>query len=163
MKYVYAFLILSLALFALTATAQNGPFSGATVGSNDGHGGAFPANLCTRFTSNTCIISEFCSPVVGSCTGPGPGGNVQDSGGLGAWDVFANLVSPSQQIKFQTNSSGTSQGYIVVIGTRGQEWSFSANGAGTPDLCVWSGDTFIITNSTFDGSRNYYRTVLLCD
>jgi hypothetical protein len=150
-----------LCVAAMTVSAQTGPFSPATIG-NDGSGGHYPATLCDRFHSNTCISEEACYYWSG-CTGPGPGGNTQDSGGMGNWLIDAHYDS-QPVIPYQTNSIGTSQGYIVVIGSVGQTWSFSPNAAtGAFGLCTFSPPTAVtFTNTNFDGGRSYYRTLNVC-
>ena len=159
MKHRFALLAFLLCMMALTASAQNwGPFAPATTGSS------YPANLCTMFTSNTCIISEACSPyhAGGYCTPAGPGGNHQDSGGMGGWTIYASN-NQGGYYPLVTNSSSYSQGYVVIIGSAGQQWTIDANGAGTPNNCVWNPPgTYVFANNTFGSSKTYYRTVQIC-
>lgn len=157
MKQRFVFLGLLLCLAAITASAQYGPFSPAYTGSGN------PADLCTHYNQNTCIISEVCSSYYsgGYCTGPGPGGNNNDSGGMNNWLI---QVTNNQGANYSvnTNGSGNSTGYIVTIGASGQRWYFTPNIGGTPYSCLFNPGTAAIYTTSLFGGATYYRSVQLC-
>jgi hypothetical protein len=153
---------LLLCATVLTVSAQTGPFNPASTGS-DGQGGNYPASLCTSYTSHTCIIEEACYSPAG-CTSAGAS-SAKDAGGMNNWPIYGHYDSQPDST-YNTNGSGTSQGYIVVIGSTGQTWYFSPDGN---TLSSWAGCTFspiqssTFTNTNFGSSKYYYRTLNLCN
>ncbi|MFY9727139.1 MAG: hypothetical protein WB579_05305 [Bryobacteraceae bacterium] len=164
MKHRFALLAFLLCMMALTASAQNwGPYAPATTGKD------YPANLCASYTSNTCIIYEACSPYHGAgyCSPEGPGGNHEDSGGVGKLYVQVTNNQGFNQ-GYDTNSTSYSEGYIVIIGTPGvglnyQDWGFEANVAWDPGVCTWTQGAGGPAITAFGSSKTYYRTMQLCE
>lgn len=166
MRYRLILLGALLCLMAFTVSAQDpfpnwGPYNPATTGSG------YPANLCTSFTSYVCIIAELCSFYKGNCTAAGPGGNVQDTGGLGDHQLWMT-TSSGAYVEYTSNSSSYSQGYIVVIGTPYLSYSFAGvdpvfiNGT---ECFYYGGATQFQAVNTFNqnNASYYYRNLSLCE
>jgi hypothetical protein len=166
MKHRISLLVAVLCIATATAFAQaGGPYTNAPTGS-DPYGGHYPATNCLNFTGYTCIITEVCSPFAagGRCSGPGPEGLQQDTGGIGRWIIYVHHdTSPTYTVT--TNSSGASQGYIVTIGSPGQYWYFQPNtNTSQYRWCTFSPpNTGVLTNTVFDGSHSYYRSYQICN
>ena len=103
---------------------------------------AEPYSACNNYPGYACVTPFLL--------------NTNDNAGKGNYTVDVTPGGGSET-QYQTNSSGQSQGYIVLIGPTGSSWLIAPNG--TP--CTWSPAYQNVTDSTGYDESNPSGTVVV--
>jgi hypothetical protein len=126
----------------------------------------YPAATCSRFPNNVCVLAQVCQQYWGNCSGangiydPSVGG----PGGLGNHQVYVS-TNGGGYVVYTSNSTAKSQGFIVVIGSAYDSYSFSPNQA--PPRCfptvLASGYVSSAFKVNWNPANRYYKVLMQCE
>jgi hypothetical protein len=126
----------------------------------------YPAATCNRFPNNVCILAQVCQQYWGNCSGadgvydPSVGG----PGGLGNHQIFVS-TNGGGYVTYTSNSTAKSQGFIVVIGSTNDTYSFAPNQS--PPRCIptalANGYVSSASKVNWNPGTRYYKVLMQCE
>jgi hypothetical protein len=130
------------------------------------HSDGYPARTCKNFPNNVCVLAQVCNQFNGTCSGangvfdPSVGG----PGGVGNHGIFVS-TNGGGYVGYTSNSTAKSQGFIVVIGSSFDSYTFSPNAS--PQKCPLyytfaGGSVGSGFKPSWSPGNQYYKVLMQC-